>query len=342
MASLKQGLALGLLFLVGLEVLVDDGDGHQDAGARANGAKEVSHNGQSANAHAAKRCGCGDVAVELLLQGLGVVTMAPEEHLLLFQLLGNIMSGRAGHLDPHLGEQGTRGEHEGDVEHAVERVRDGLSDGARGGHVVDQPADGDHLAALVHLVPCAEQLHQLVGAIVLEQQLRDEVKVGDQRGLQDDGHVGGVEELDGVGLRLAALLLGAHGQVHTETLEVDDHHEDDNRRQQVHDIGQVGAVERLFQSSDLIPASEEQVEQGNDGALKLGAAGRGNGVRAEGLPDDALADVGGDEEGDAAADAVALLQQLIQADHDDAAHHQLGDEQDGIAGAQLADVPIHA
>ena len=55
----------------------------------------------------------------------------------------------------------------------------------------------------------------------------------------------------------------------------------------------------------LVVAGDEQVEEGDDGALKLGAARRGDGVRAEGLPDDGLADVGGDEQADAGAQAVS-------------------------------------
>ena len=48
-----------------------------------------------------------------------------------------------------------------------------------------------------------------------------------------------------------------------------------------------------------------------------------DGVRGEGLPDDALADVGRDEEGDARAEAVALLEQLIETDDDDARKEEL-------------------
>ena len=41
------------------------------------------------------------------------------------------------------------------------------------------------------------------------------------------------------------------------------------------------------------------------------------------LPDDGLADVGGDEERDAAAQAVALVEQLVQQQHDEAGNDQL-------------------
>jgi len=55
-------------------------------------------------------------------------------------------------------------------------------------------------------------------AVALEEELGDEVEVGHQGGLQDDGHVAGVEELDGVGLLHAAPALAAHRQVHAEPL----------------------------------------------------------------------------------------------------------------------------
>lgn len=44
---------------------------------------------------------------------------------------------------------------------------------------------------------------------------------------------------------------------------------------------------------------------------------------AEGLPDDGFTDVGGDEQGDARAQTIALLQQLIQQQHDQTRHKQL-------------------
>jgi hypothetical protein len=47
------------------------------------------------------------------------------------------------------------------------------------------------------------------------------------------------------------------------------------------------------------------------------SAGVDSGGR-EGLPDDGLADVGGNEQGDAGAQTVALLQQLVQQQHDQA------------------------
>jgi hypothetical protein len=125
-------------------------------------------------------------------------------------------------------------------------------------------------------------------------------------------------------------------------LEVDHDQEDDHGGQQVVDVGQVGAVEGLLERLHLVAARHEEVEQRDDRALELGAARAADGVGAEGLPDDGLADVGGDEQGDAAADAVALLEELVEADHDDAGKDELRDDQGGVDGAELAHVAVHA
>lgn len=65
------------------------------------------------------------------------------------------------------------------------------------------------------------------------------------------------------------------------------------------------------------------MEEGYDSALKFSATRPCYCVWAEGLPDDALADIGGYEEGYPGAQAVAFLQKLIQADDDDTSKKQL-------------------
>ena len=224
----------------------------------------------------------------------------------------------------------------------MQRVGCHLGQAVRGGDVVHEAADGHHVAALVDDLPPAEQLHDEVGTVALVEQLRDEVEVGDQRALQDDGHVGGVEELDGVRALLAAGALVAHWQVHAEALEVDDDQEDDDGGHEVGDVGHVGAVEGLLEGAQLVAAGQQQVEEGDQGALKLGTTGRVDCVGAERLPDDALADVGGDEERNAGAEPVALLQQLIQADDDDAGEDELHDDEHRVERAEVLDVAIHA
>ena len=67
-------------------------------------------------------------------------------------------------------------------------------------------------------LPAPQQLDEQVAAVALVEQLADEVQVGHQRGLQDDGHVGGVEQLDGVRVLLPARPPAAHRQIHPPAL----------------------------------------------------------------------------------------------------------------------------
>lgn len=53
--------------------------------------------------------------------------------------------------------------------------------------------------------PRSQQIDQEVSTEASGEHLRDDVEVGDQGRLQDDGDVGGVEELDGVGVVLATV-----------------------------------------------------------------------------------------------------------------------------------------
>lgn len=55
-----------------------------------------------------------------------------------------------------------------------------------------------------------ENSHQKVAGVTVVQQLAEEVKVGHERRLKDDGHVGRVEQLDRVRPLLSAVLLVLH------------------------------------------------------------------------------------------------------------------------------------
>lgn len=81
----------------------------------------------------------------------------------------------------------------------------------------------------------------------------------------------------------------------TETLKVDDSAEDDYGSDQVHDVGQVLAVECLAESNRLVWPGEEEVHKSDDGALELGATAGVDGGGGKGLPHDGFANVGGDE-----------------------------------------------
>lgn len=52
-------------------------------------------------------------------------------------------------------------------------------------------------------------------------------------------------------------------------LEVDDHGKDEDGGNEIHEVGQILAVESLAEGADLVSACGQEMEQGNDGSFKL-------------------------------------------------------------------------
>ena len=124
---------------------------------------------------------------------------------LLFQLLGHIPGRGARHLDPGLAEDGARDEHEGDIDGSVDGVQQRLGEIQRGGHVVGNSRRGVELGRAFARFPHAEEPDEEVVGEARVHHLADQEDVGGERGLQHDGHVGGVEKPDWVGASHAAL-----------------------------------------------------------------------------------------------------------------------------------------
>ena len=84
------------------------------------------------------------------------------------------------------------------------------------------------------------------------------------------------------------------------------------------------------------------MEERDYGSLELGTLPGVDGGGGEGLPDYVLANVGGDEEGDSGAQAVALLEELVEDDHDEAGEDELEDDEEGVTGTEGAEVAVHS
>ena len=106
---------------------------------------------------------------------------------------------------------------------------------------------------------------------------------------------------------------------------------------QVRDVRQVLAEEGLADRRHLALAREDEVEQREHGALELRPAPRVDDRRGEGLPEDRLADVGRDEEGDGRADAVALVEHLVEQEDHEARRAELEDDKHGGGQTDLVD-----
>lgn len=95
--------------------------------------------------------------------------------------------------------------------------------------VIADAASGEAAIGSGGVGPCAENVDQDVSAKTSGQHLGDDVEIGDERRLEDDGNVGGVEELNWVGRVLAAVAGGFDWQIDAEPLKSG--HINQNRKQ---------------------------------------------------------------------------------------------------------------
>ncbi|KAG8922101.1 hypothetical protein FRC02_012131 [Tulasnella sp. 418] len=86
----------------------------------------------------------------------------------------------------------------------------------------------------------------------------------------------------------------------------------------------------------LVVTGEHEMEEGDNGTLEFGSATGIEGGGGECLPDDALADVGGDKEGDTGSKTVALLKELIKEDDDESSDDELEDGQQADTCSEIA------
>ena len=70
----------------------------------------------------------------------------------------------------------------------------------------------------VVFLPLSDEADEEVALELAVKHLRQEVQVRDKGGLQDDWDVGGVEQLDRVGVGLASLALAGESELYAESL----------------------------------------------------------------------------------------------------------------------------
>ena len=81
---------------------------------------------------------------------------------------------------------------------------------------------------------------------------------------------------------------------------------------------------------------EKKVEKSDNSALKFAAAADVDSGGRKGLPDDALTNVGGDEQVDTTAESVTLLEEFVEEDDDEGGRDELDDEQEADGPRQEA------
>lgn len=82
------------------------------------------------------------------------------------------------------------------------------------------------------------------------------------------------------------------------------------------------------------------MEEGNDRSFELGSSAGVDGGRGERFPDDGLANVGGDEEGDSRAETVALLEELVKEKNDERSGDELDDQEKADSGSKIRGLTV--
>lgn len=146
-----------------------------------------------------------------------------------------------------------------------------LQEVSGGTDVVGESTDRSGSSVDVVLSPLSEAVdEEVVGLSILSvEDLREEVEVGDECSLQDDGDVRGIEQLDGVRHFVTTHLSVSESQFDAESLEVDNDKEHNDGSQQAGNVGGVLTVEGVLEGEDLVRFGQEGVEEGDNGTFEF-------------------------------------------------------------------------
>jgi len=179
----------------------------------------------------------------------------------------------------------------------------------------------------VRFSPFSKESYEVVTLVLSVEHCGEEVEVGDKGTLENDGDVRGVEELDGVRYLVASHLSVAQSKFNAESLEINDNEEDNHCCKQTGDIGGVFSVEGMLNGHNLVRLGQERVEESNDSTFEFGILVGLDGDGGETLPQDDLADVGGDEERNTVSETVSFLEEFIKKLNDDSSKGKLRNNQ---------------
>ncbi len=150
--------------------------------------------------------------------------------------------------------------------------------------VISQSSNEFFLLTSRSCLPDPEEADKCVLLELFVEQVRNDVQVGNQRSLQNNRSVGEVKQLNRVALRHSPHLLILKLQVDLKPLEINDNQEDENRCQDVVQVGQMGSVKGQIESGQLVILREHEMEESHQGSFKFNSSLGLNGDRTHGLP----------------------------------------------------------
>eukprot|EP01083_Nonionella_stella_P309303 1094892_1 len=194
----------------------------------------------------------------------GRITVSLHDHLVVTKLLGYVTCTGSRYLNPCLGKESTGSQDEHEVEYRMEGIVNDLRKTSGWGDVVCNSSNGDGGSTTLGILPLSEQTDEDIGGGTVVQQLTDKVKVGYQGSLEDDGHVTGVKQFNGVCSSLTTVLLVLDGKIHTPSLEVNDNHKDQHSGQEIGQVGKILTVQCLLEGTKLVTSGNHEMEKGNN------------------------------------------------------------------------------
>jgi hypothetical protein len=107
-------------------------------------------------------------------------------------LSSNIFRRSARNFDPSLAEDPAQENDKGKVEQGMIRVIDNALQISNRGDIIDHTSDRDTLVS-INVLPLAQKSYEVISPEALMEQLGDKEQIGNQRSLEDNGHVRSVK-----------------------------------------------------------------------------------------------------------------------------------------------------
>jgi len=172
------------------------------------------------------------------------------------------------------------------------------------------------------------------------QQSRNEEQIGKQSGLENNGHVGSVEQLNGVRLNVSGDILVVDGNINLKSLEEIDHHENSNSGGDIVQIGEIFPQKSMFEGRKYSFISpENSVEKSNKSPFIFLSIFH----KRKTFPQQFLANIGGNEERNGGNQSISsLLQNFVQQIDDDRGSNQLEHNQEGLDGSDVFDFSVNS
>lgn len=323
---------------------VDNVDSEEDTSSWANGAQEIGENGQKTDADTSQGGGSQDVLFKFLVGSFIGVSL--QEHTFFLEPGGNFLGSLSRDFNPGSAEECTWANNEKNVDNSMDRISNGFKESPGWGDVIDQTSNRCKLALSSSFLPVAENTSHESSLEIPVKHLGEEIQVGYQGGLQDDGDVRCVEQSDRIRSLWWSFVI-AQSQINVESLEENDDQENQCGCQQVADVGQITSEKSILNCIKTVASEDCTIKKLNNWTfiLFLGELCGTEWIRdgRETAPKNSLSHVDSNEQtGSRTSDSVSLRDDIVQKHGNDGCECELKDNEDSISSSDFIKTSVHS